>query len=79
MCAQCLFLRIPFESRICSYYYIIMYVCISPGLALFPFFLYSDILRKSHTVGLCLCTSLVYDVYDCIESTEMVEKNYLLI
>ena len=24
-------------------------------------------------VGLCLRTSLMYDVYDCIESTEMVE------
>ena len=24
-------------------------------------------------VGLCLCASLMYDVYDCIESTEMVE------
>ena len=24
-------------------------------------------------VGLCLRTSLMYDVYDCIESTEMVK------
>ena len=24
-------------------------------------------------VGLCLCTSLIYDVYDCVESMEMVE------
>ena len=25
-------------------------------------------------VGLCLRTSLMYDVYDCIESTEMVDR-----
>ena len=27
-------------------------------------------------VGLCLRTSLMYDVYDFIESTEMVEEDY---
>ena len=36
--------------------------------------------RLAHRVGLCasLClrTGLMYDVYDCIESTEMVEYNY---
>ena len=28
---------------------------------------------RGMNVGLCLRTSLIYDVYDCIESTEVVE------
>ena len=29
--------------------------------------------KRTHSIGLCLRTSQMYDVYDCVESTEMVE------
>ena len=31
------------------------------------------LIGMANCVGLCLGTSVMYDVYDCIESTEMVE------
>ena len=47
------------------------------SIAVFGVRLFGRILTGGRTVGLCvgLClrASLMYDVYDCIESTEMVE------